>query len=215
MEASGDSDDEALLERLRIARKQELVAERSRNRYGTVPMLDREDFVREVTQSSKEGGVNATPQHVVLELVKPGAEASSATMACVNRVAEANPDVKFVRMVSHHCIENWPDSRVPAVFVYFNGQLASQLIGFAECGAGDDDALHASLRALRVPLRNASMGGRRVQQGRTRGKGEDEDEDEDFHGVSKTANRLAQRGIGSATKSAALSRRRDDEDDDE
>lgn len=50
--------------------------------------------------------------------------------------------MKFLKAISTTCIPNFPDRNLPAVFVYFEGQLKRQFIGPAEMG-GDRVSLDA------------------------------------------------------------------------
>jgi hypothetical protein len=50
-----DSDDERMFEDYRRRRLAEMRAEEKRGRFGTMEPLGREDFVRQVTEGSKEG----------------------------------------------------------------------------------------------------------------------------------------------------------------
>ena len=207
-EMAGD-EEERILEQLRRARLQEMKREAARARYGEAPMLARDEFIPAVKESSATGGLGGEPQHVVIELVKQGMERSEATSQCIDRLARANPDTKFVRMVSDHCIENWPDSRVPAVFVYYKGSLSGQLVGWTECGAGDDDLLRAALAVLGVQLKHASAkSAERAREMLMRhGDG----------GGSEDSDSELRRPRGRQGKSSAPSKRRgggDDDDDD-
>ena len=42
--------------------------------------------------------------------------------------------VKFIKAISTTCIPNFPDRNLPAIFVYFEGQMKKQFIGAAEFG---------------------------------------------------------------------------------
>ncbi|PSN47399.1 Viral IAP-associated factor [Blattella germanica] len=39
------------------------------------------------------------------------------------------PATKFLKSVSTTCIPNFPDSNLPSIFIYFEGDLKKQLIG--------------------------------------------------------------------------------------
>ena len=39
---------------------------------------------------------------------------------------------KFLKSVSTTCIPNWPDSNLPTIFVYYNGEMVKQFIGPVE-----------------------------------------------------------------------------------
>lgn len=125
-EMRNDSDDEAMFERFRSARLEELKREAVRSRFGEVIYLARNEFNEQVKEASKTS-------YVVIELYQKHIEDSIQTSKNVSDIARAHPDVKFVRMVANDCIENWPDTRVPTLFVYSGGELVGQLIGPAEC----------------------------------------------------------------------------------
>lgn len=38
-------------------------------------------------------------------------------------------ETKFLKSISTLCVANFPDSNLPAIFVYHNGQMIKQLIG--------------------------------------------------------------------------------------
>ena len=48
--------------------------------------------------------------------------------------ARAHPEVKFMKIIATQCIENFPDSRCPAVLLYHAGALVKQIIGIASWG---------------------------------------------------------------------------------
>ena len=48
--------------------------------------------------------------------------------------ARVHPEVKFMKIVATQCIENFPDSKCPAVLLYHVGGLVKQIIGIAAWG---------------------------------------------------------------------------------
>jgi len=136
-----DDDDERVLAKFREARIQEMKKRALQARFGGVERLARDEFIVQVKEASQKGGLDGVPVHVVVELYREGLDRSQLTSRAVDEVASKNPHIKFVRMVSDQCIQGWPDSRVPCLIVYFNGEMQHQLIGLAECGNGNGRAL--------------------------------------------------------------------------
>merc|ERR1712070_349950 len=64
-----------------------------------------------------------------------GKEESIIFSRVVNQVAKKFRAVKFVRIGSRDCIENWPDSNVPSLLLYRNGIMIQQIIGLENCGS--------------------------------------------------------------------------------
>lgn len=44
-------------------------------------------------------------------------------------LARKFPGTKFLKSISTTCIPNWPDSNLPTIFVYNNGNMIKQFIG--------------------------------------------------------------------------------------
>lgn len=47
-------------------------------------------------------------------------------------LAAKYPIAKFVKSISTTCIPNYPDKNLPTVFIYFEGELKSQIVGSLE-----------------------------------------------------------------------------------
>ncbi|CAM9515266.1 unnamed protein product [Phaeothamnion confervicola] len=120
-------DDDAALQRYRDARLAELRAARSRERFGEVYAIGKADWVKDVTEASCDAWVVA---HLHEDSVVECAVMAEALAALAPRFKE----VKFVRIRSRQAIENWPEANLPAVFVYKDGVLSSQLVGIAALG---------------------------------------------------------------------------------
>ena len=50
----------------------------------------------------------------------------------LSNLARKFPMTKFLKSISTTCIPNWPDSNVPTIFVYRNGEMVKQFIGPVE-----------------------------------------------------------------------------------
>lgn len=44
-------------------------------------------------------------------------------------LAKKFPTTKFLKSISTTCIPNWPDSNLPTIFIYHNGNMVKQFIG--------------------------------------------------------------------------------------
>lgn len=44
-------------------------------------------------------------------------------------LAKKFPATKFLKSISTTCIPNWPDSNLPTIFIYHNGNMVKQIIG--------------------------------------------------------------------------------------
>ncbi|GBG29384.1 Phosducin-like protein [Hondaea fermentalgiana] len=122
-----DDIEEDVLEKIRRQRLEELKAEAARHRFGDVLPLSRQDFIREVTDASRECWV-------VLEMFKDGIEESAKCTQLLRELAPRQPSVKFMRILSTNCIERWPDASVPTLFLYHGGRMVKQLTGLDFCG---------------------------------------------------------------------------------
>jgi len=47
----------------------------------------------------------------------------------LNHLARKFPATKFVKSISTPCIPNYPDSNLPTIFIYYEGDLKQQFVG--------------------------------------------------------------------------------------
>jgi len=47
----------------------------------------------------------------------------------LNNLARKFPATKFVKSISTTCIPNYPDSNLPTIFIYYEGDLKQQFVG--------------------------------------------------------------------------------------
>jgi hypothetical protein len=47
----------------------------------------------------------------------------------MSTLAKKFPATKFIKSISTTCVPNYPDKNLPTIFVYFEGQLKSQIVG--------------------------------------------------------------------------------------
>lgn len=123
-ELEDDEDEEILLEyrRKRIAEIKELA---SKAKYGEVKEISAEDYVQEVNNAGED-------VWVVLHLYKPGIPLCSLLNQYMVSLARRFPTTKFLKSISTTCIPNWPDSNLPTIFIYNNGNMQRQIIGAIE-----------------------------------------------------------------------------------
>jgi hypothetical protein len=48
----------------------------------------------------------------------------------MNTLAKEYTDIKFTKILSTRCIENFPDSNLPCVIIYKNGELFKNIPNF-------------------------------------------------------------------------------------
>ena len=145
--------DDAVERRIAQHRAQRLMEERleaQRKRFGTVIPIGRDDYTREVTESSiqdEPGDAEARGTGVVCFLYKDGQVSppraefpfptrlalydsiprSDRARVHVRTLASRHPRTKFVSIVGDKCIPDLPDSRVPMFIVYRKGQIVTQI----------------------------------------------------------------------------------------
>jgi hypothetical protein len=143
-----DEEEEAVFEEYRQKRLQELRQQQKAERFGSVIHISAAQFVREVTEASAE-------HSVIVHMFKPGLEISEklqvsprgfprrhrtsrptaksrAAQAAFGQLSAKFASVKFVSIVYNNCIPDYPDSALPCVLVYTNGDLARQIVGVQE-----------------------------------------------------------------------------------
>lgn len=198
--AGDDADGErSRVEDYRAARLRALRAAAAAQRFGRLLPLSRSDFVREVTEASKDGGDGpAGGTWVVVLLYKSGIAASATLEALMPRLADRHRATKFMAIVADQCIEGFPDRNVPALLLYHAGVCVEQLIGLGQFGGAraTADAVEWVLAQKKVltteleedprkALDRAAAGGgifagrAGAGAGRRRAGGDDDDDEDD------------------------------------
>jgi len=201
--AGDDADGErSRVEEYRAARLRALRAAAAAQRFGRLLPLSRDDFVREVTEASKEGGAGAAAggggTWVVVLLYKTGIAASATLEALMPRLADRHRATKFMAIVADQCIEGFPDRNVPALLLYHAGVCVEQVVGLAQFGGAraTADAVEWVLAQKKVltteleedprkALDRAAAGGgifagrAGAGAGRRRAGGDDDDDEDD------------------------------------
>ena len=110
-----DDEDEVLksYKEKRLAELKELVA---KPKYGKVTELRKQDYITEVNKAPKD-------VFVVLHLYQTSVEACNVLNQIFDNLAQKFVFVKFMRIVSTNCVENFEDEDCPTVFIYKNGLM--------------------------------------------------------------------------------------------
>ncbi|KAG8258043.1 viral IAP-associated factor homolog [Homalodisca vitripennis] len=117
-----DEEDEKILLEYRAKRIAEIKALAEKAKYGEVREISAEDYIGQVNKAGE--GV-----WVVLHLYKQGIPLCALLNQHLNQLASKFRATKFLKSVSTTCIPNYPDKNLPTIFVYFEGEMKSQLIG--------------------------------------------------------------------------------------
>ena len=117
-----DEEDEKILLEYRNKRIAELKELASKSKYGEVKEISGEDYVLEVNNAGDD-------VWVVLHLYRPGIPLCTLINQYLSNLARKFPTTKFLKSISTTCIPNWPDSNLPTIFIYHNGNMVTQLIG--------------------------------------------------------------------------------------
>ena len=120
--------DSRMIDSYRQQRLEELKAIAKRNKFGQLMEFSRSEFVKEVTEASKESWV-------IVLLYKDHIPDSKKLLEVMFQLAKKHPATKFLRIVSDNCIENYPDKNVPTIFLYRDGVVQGPpIIGLALFG---------------------------------------------------------------------------------
>ncbi|GAA5871630.1 hypothetical protein JCM16303_000814 [Sporobolomyces ruberrimus] len=121
-----------------IEARKELERQRlGKRKFGRVYPISKVDYKREVTDASNEeleGEPEGWGIGVVCVLFKDYIPESKLLLPILDQLASLYPSTKFVKIVSDHCIENYPDKNVPTMLIYRKGQMMGQVVGLGSVG---------------------------------------------------------------------------------
>ena len=120
-------DDDSVLQKFREARIQQMKEERLKNRWGSVIEISRVDWVKEVTECSKDCWVCVH----LYEDNKPHCTLLDEAMHVLCTKFQA---VKFIKIRSTQAVENWPARNLPTLFFYTKGVLTHQILTLSSLG---------------------------------------------------------------------------------
>ncbi|KAF8942951.1 Phosducin-like protein 3 [Haplosporangium gracile] len=149
-----NEEDERMLMEYRQQRLNAIKQEMSEDKFGEIQHIYKTEFVREVSDASKEVWVVAYLYKEYLPICKlMGAHLAT--------VAARNKSTKFVKIIGDQCIPNYPDRNLPTLLIYSDGDVKSQLVGAAQLGGlnmkpEDIEAYLRRVGAIKVPESRAS-----------------------------------------------------------
>jgi len=132
-EDAQDDEAERVIAEYRRQRMAELQRDQKRSRFGRVYPIGREDYTREVTDTSlinEDGDMKETGTGVVCFLYKDGIAHSDQTFEHIRTLAARHPRTKFVSIVGDKCIPNLPDTRIPMIIIYRKGNVVHQVMAW-------------------------------------------------------------------------------------
>ncbi|KAF9093447.1 Phosducin-like protein 3 [Mortierella sp. GBA35] len=149
-----NEEDERMLMEYRQQRLNTIRQEMSEDKFGEIQHIYKTDFIREVSEASKDVWVVAYLYKEYLPICKlMGAHLAT--------VAARNKATKFVKIIGDQCIPNYPDRNLPTLLIYGDGDVKAQLVGAAQLGGlnmkpEDIEAYLRRVGAIKVPESKAS-----------------------------------------------------------
>lgn len=120
-------EEDSFLETYRQIRLAQLKEAAKKQRYGTVSSIQRADFLREVTESSRDSWV-------VVLLNQEKILGCQVLLHCLRQLAEQYQHIKFISMLSTDCIPDYPNENLPTLLVYKDGQCKRTIVGLRTLG---------------------------------------------------------------------------------
>ncbi|KAG0077679.1 Phosducin-like protein 3 [Podila epicladia] len=145
----GNEEEERMLMEYRAQRLNAIKNELSEDKFGEIQHIYKTDFVREVSDASKD-------VWVVVYLYKEYIPVCKLMGAHLATVALRNKATKFVKIIGDQCIPNYPDRNLPTLLIYGNGDMKAQLLGAAQLGGmnmkpEDIEAYLRRVGAIKLP----------------------------------------------------------------
>ncbi|KAG0225245.1 Phosducin-like protein 3 [Mortierella sp. GBA43] len=121
LDETNEEEERVLLE-YRQQRLDAIKQEMSENKFGEIQHIYKTDFVREVSDASKD-------VWVVAYLYKDYLPICKLMGAHLATVASKHKATKFVKIIGDQCIPNYPDRNLPTLLIYGEGDVKAQLVG--------------------------------------------------------------------------------------
>ncbi|KAF9162293.1 hypothetical protein DFQ27_007611 [Actinomortierella ambigua] len=177
----GDEEEERVLMEYRQKRLDAIKMEMSENKFGDIIPISKPDFVREVTEASKD-------VWVVVYLYKDYLPICKLMSAHLATVAARNQATKFVKIIGDQCIPNYPDRNMPTLLIYGHGDMKTQLVGASQLGGMNmkPEDIEAYLRKVgAIKAKDSKTEERQenkktIRSAATAALSDDEDEDYDY-----------------------------------
>ena len=113
-------DDTIILEKIREKRIKEMQEARLKARFGEVYEIVKPDYIREVTECSNTGC------WVICCLYEDHIPGCTLMLEAMDVMAKKFKDIKFVKIKSQQAVENMPEQKLPAMFLYRDGKNSIQ-----------------------------------------------------------------------------------------
>eukprot|EP01090_Pellita_catalonica_P018347 TRINITY_DN5895_c0_g1_i2.p1 TRINITY_DN5895_c0_g1~~TRINITY_DN5895_c0_g1_i2.p1 ORF type:complete len:242 (-),score=62.70 TRINITY_DN5895_c0_g1_i2:796-1521(-) len=120
-----DDDDDKFMARLREKRIQELRARAQKEIFGEV---------RHITEQEYKMQVEEAKIWVIVHLYKDGLPQCKLVNQHLRDLAKKFRDVKFLKIYADEAIHNYPESNLPTLLIYHDGEMVNQLIGAKALG---------------------------------------------------------------------------------
>ncbi|XP_053208529.1 phosducin-like protein 3 [Panonychus citri] len=123
----GEDDERAFLE-YRQKRLAELKILEMKPRFGEVIEITKQDYVDQVNKAGE--GI-----WVVVHVYRESDTLCALINNHLRQLAMKFPHTKFIKSLVQLCIPNFPESNLPAIFVYHEGELKKQILGSDSFGS--------------------------------------------------------------------------------
>lgn len=133
-------EDEDFIQMYREKRMRELREQASKEKFGEVVKISKQEYTDEITNASK-----SVP--VIVQIKADGVEQSRLLSALFSRIAPKFRDIKFVEIDCRQINEKYPLNQCPTILVYKNGQVVKQIVTLDTVG-GNSTNLHDIERFL-------------------------------------------------------------------
>ena len=120
-----DFSDTKILNEYRDLRLKQLQEERVKNRFGDVNEITKDEWVKQVTEASRNSWV-------LVHLYQDSVIECRLLEEALQVLAAKFKYIKFLKIRSTQAVENWPERNLPTLFGYHENDLKVQLITLKE-----------------------------------------------------------------------------------
>lgn len=133
LEELEDEEDEAFFEFYKQKRIAEIKKMQEKAKFGQVFHVSKHEYNEEITRCSK-GEDDGNKVYVFVHLSSEGKLQSRLLSALFQQAALKFPDLKFVEIPANRAIEEYPESNIPTLLVYYGGDVLEKFITLLELG---------------------------------------------------------------------------------
>lgn len=131
LDALEDEEDEAFLESYKLKRMAEIQSLASKEKFGSVQTITKQEYTDEVTNASKND------IYVFLHIMYNGVTQSKLLSGLFQRAAEKFRDIKFVQIDARQINENYASTSCPTILIYHNTNVVKQLVTLTQIGGNN------------------------------------------------------------------------------